>query len=231
MKITRILPKQKGFTLLEVLVVVTLFGVIGYIMAGTLERSINGGTKTALIGDVKQVGQSALDNMSPQIHNADEIICTTPGVPTYPPVKTTGIIIALKAKVHFQNSGSYFTRFYFDTSNNPNDKTNQEIVQDFPLYNPSLGDLAQLCDTSKYPITDPPLPNPPPSLTDNKQALLVVNNPPTTDPLFTYTPGTGGVKDTVTISFSLKPALVSTNFADTLGNNNSIPFSTTVEVR
>src|SRR5581483_2921226 len=66
---------QSGFTLIEVLVVASILGVIGYMMSDILSRSLQGSQKTAVITTSKQNGQVVLDNLTEVIRNSDQVVC------------------------------------------------------------------------------------------------------------------------------------------------------------
>lgn len=61
---------ERGFTLLEVLVVITVFATVGVIVAGILTSSLRGSNKTNTIIDVKEEGNRALFYMSQAIRYA-----------------------------------------------------------------------------------------------------------------------------------------------------------------
>lgn len=61
---------QRGFTLVELLVVIAVMSVIGTISTDLFSSVIRGGNKANVINEVKQNGQQALDVMERYIRNA-----------------------------------------------------------------------------------------------------------------------------------------------------------------
>lgn len=62
--------KNNGFTLLETLVVVSIVSIIAVFGVGVLSTVLNGGTKTAIISEIKQNGNYVMENMSRYIRNS-----------------------------------------------------------------------------------------------------------------------------------------------------------------
>ncbi|HUV43035.1 MAG TPA: type II secretion system protein [Patescibacteria group bacterium] len=62
--------KKKGFTLIEILVVVSLFGIIAVIGSGSFFSLLRGSTKSKTVSAVKQNGDYALGVMERMIRNA-----------------------------------------------------------------------------------------------------------------------------------------------------------------
>lgn len=63
----------EGFTLLEMLVVISIVSVIAVFGVGVLSTVLNGGSKTAIISEIKQNGNYVMENMSRYIRNAISI--------------------------------------------------------------------------------------------------------------------------------------------------------------
>lgn len=67
--------KQKGFTIIELLVVVSIMAILGVIFTNILVDTIRGRNKVNAINQVKQNGQVVLDKLSNEIRDADGIVC------------------------------------------------------------------------------------------------------------------------------------------------------------
>ncbi len=70
-------PSQKGFTIIEVLIVAGIFGVIGIIATDLLAKTFQGNNKVRLINVIQQNGQTALGNMEQTTKFAEDVICPT----------------------------------------------------------------------------------------------------------------------------------------------------------
>lgn len=66
---------NKGFSLVEILVVIAIVGVVGIILTSIFVSSIRGSNKAAFIETIKRNGQSALETMDKNIRNAKKIVC------------------------------------------------------------------------------------------------------------------------------------------------------------
>lgn len=109
---------QKGFTLLEALITITLVGVIGLSLTELLSRTFRGNTKTQVIGLVKQNGQSALNIMDQTIRFSGDVECPPPSV------SSDSIVI--------KTQGGSYIKFKFDNSTSPT----SIIQQNFTLLDP-----------------------------------------------------------------------------------------------
>lgn len=66
---------DKGFTLVELLVAITVTVILGLVMTSVLLQSLRGEKKANLISQIKQSGQFTLDKMANEIRQADKILC------------------------------------------------------------------------------------------------------------------------------------------------------------
>lgn len=67
--------KNQGFTLIEILVVVSVIGILGVIFTDILTQVLRGQSKVKIINQVKQNGQVVLDKLTNEIRQAEDIIC------------------------------------------------------------------------------------------------------------------------------------------------------------
>ncbi len=66
---------SKGFTLIELVVVLGIMAILGTIMTNFLVQTVRGENKSKLVNQVKQNGQVVLDTISSQIRNSEQVIC------------------------------------------------------------------------------------------------------------------------------------------------------------
>lgn len=71
----KLADSKKGFTLVEMIVVIGITAVLGVIFTNTLVQTLRSQNKTKVIGQVKQNGQIALDRISTEIRQAEKIVC------------------------------------------------------------------------------------------------------------------------------------------------------------
>lgn len=76
------MTKNQGFSLVEILVTVSILTIIGVAMSAVISRSFQSNTKTELIGTVKQNGQTAMGIIEKDIRNSDSVICPTSSTPS-----------------------------------------------------------------------------------------------------------------------------------------------------
>lgn len=73
--------KTDGFTLVEVVVMIAVFGILGLIITDTLTTVLKGQSKVGTISEVKQHGQVVLDKLEKTIREADRIACANDADP------------------------------------------------------------------------------------------------------------------------------------------------------
>lgn len=113
--------KIQGFTLVELLVTVTILGIIGLLFFSTFSSSLRGGNKAQIVLAIKQNGQSLLENLDKTIRGSDNVICVN--------VSTVVII-----------KDGIYTRYRFIDSTS---SSNGQIQQDNP---DPVGLTAELLD-------------------------------------------------------------------------------------
>lgn len=70
---TRLLMLQTGFTMLELLVVISVISVAGVLVSGIIVSTLRGSNKATAVSNVKQNGDYALAQMSRVIRSATDI--------------------------------------------------------------------------------------------------------------------------------------------------------------
>lgn len=67
---------MKGFTIIEMLVVIALMAIAGTIITGIFISSLKGSEKAKYLAVIKQNGQVVLDVIDKTIRNADNVVCS-----------------------------------------------------------------------------------------------------------------------------------------------------------
>jgi prepilin-type N-terminal cleavage/methylation domain-containing protein len=223
---------QKGFTLVEVLVVALIIGVVGYLMADIVTRSLAGSQKTVVIGNTKQNGQVAMDAISNVIRTSESVACLDDN---WSSSGGTGHAIVL-----YTHDGRY-VRFIFNVGDaSHNGYFTQDVLNTSTLLlngDPygAINDTTsvhRLCSTDSS--TGVPLSSAVTVLTDRDvnsgvNICTVVPTATCTQPIFTVlrSPGTA---DTVTIQFNVSQAVR----ADSGFQNNLVTptqFRDTIQLR
>lgn len=119
----------KGFTLIEILVVIALLGVLGLILTNILTQVLRGQNKINTINLVKQNGQVILDKLSSEIRSAENIICIGKGTTSDP-----------DNRIVLYRKGNY-TRIKFKK---PTASTNGSFTREDFIKNDFI-DITQLC--------------------------------------------------------------------------------------
>lgn len=142
---------KKGFTLVEILVVIAAMGILGAIFSDFLVQVLRGQNKVRVITQVKQNGQAVLENLTSEIRQAEDIICIghTMGVDGD---SLNDTLVVFKAGRYTQfrlhrpmagNNGK-FTRDDFSEENIPNTVTDEQLC----TRNVNLGNVRDLTDTN-----------------------------------------------------------------------------------
>lgn len=88
---------SRGFTLIETVVMIGIIGVLGVILTDTLTQIFRGQNKVITISEIKQHGQTMLDQMAKTVREAEKITC--PIAVSDIPVPSDAIVVA-KNKVY-----------------------------------------------------------------------------------------------------------------------------------
>jgi len=199
-----------GLSLIEVMVSITILGIIGIAISAIITRSFSGSSKTELIGNIKFQGQSVLSTMEKEIRESDTVVCPTTG--------TANMLTILT-----RTEGRYIRYTLSPQAGTTNGTIySEQLVFANPPATPS-----QLCDVNFTPLN-----------IQNSQKILTDNTSNTAVSLKQIT-GMGftvvknpGYKDTVKIQFDLGPSASSgTAIENSLGGNNAVNFQTTVQIR
>ena len=70
---------NRGFTLVEILVVIGITAIIGTIMVAIFTNTLRGSNKSQILAIIKQNGQAVLENMDKTIRGEDNVVCPTSG--------------------------------------------------------------------------------------------------------------------------------------------------------
>lgn len=66
---------RSGFTIIEILVVITLMAIAGTIITGIFISSLRGSEKANYLAVIKQNGQAVLDQIDKVVRSTDNIVC------------------------------------------------------------------------------------------------------------------------------------------------------------
>lgn len=66
---------QRGFTLVEILVSISILAIIGVLILNVFSGALRGGNKAQIVLAIKQNGQSILESMDKNIRGADGVVC------------------------------------------------------------------------------------------------------------------------------------------------------------
>lgn len=193
-----------GFTLIESLIAVSIFAVIGVLSLDLLNRSLQGSSKADVLLRIKQNGQVITSTLEDTIRNSDAVTC----VGEYPDSEHPNTTLVLTDKGKFVR----FRMYLEDTLNDQNGF----IAKDFPS-EPESGDSTELCASDSLqsgvsPLTD----------TDSVNGVSIKEGSFKTNPK-------EGFKDIVDIELKFGPGV---NAPKTLESQiNPVSFRTSVILR
>lgn len=197
----------KGFTLAEILVVISVLAVVGVIFTEIFFRSIRGNNRAQILNKIKQEGQNVMNILDREARNAENIICPNIALGN---TKTSGNVFVVF-------NDSMYTRYTLKVGT---DKTNGAIHKDSPkitdAVNPEsfLNSVCQEEDVIGAPnLTDANL----------KTGVSILG-----DHIFTREQKPGQ-KDFITISFQIAPPLEAPQAV--AQDIDPVQFQTTVGVR
>lgn len=205
---------RQGFTIVELLVAVTIMVIMGVIFTDILVESLRGRNKVNAINQVKQNGQVVLDKLSNEIRSAEKVVCvdnfSAPNANVIP--KDTIVIF---------NNGTY-TQFRLIKPPSANGK-----IQKANFTRPDITDVNSDLGLCSWP--PPPGTNLIQSLTDtdSKNGVSV-----------DFTPGVASYEnafeqngDNVIIKFNASAGINAGYAYDVTVKDGGIPFMTSVQVR
>lgn len=130
---------KKGFTLIEVLVVITILSIIMVFGITVISTVLNGGTKIALVSQIKQNGNYVTEVMSRYIRNATSI--------SNAPACGNSLVL-----VQPDNSEVTFSLLPSDANNNNRIASNSAILTNSDIKNGvNVSSLNFTCDTTVNP--------------------------------------------------------------------------------
>lgn len=215
--------KSKGFTVIELLVVISITIILGIIFTNILIDTLNGRNKVKAINQVKQNGQVVLDQLSNEIRNADGVVCVDKYLAAGANPETANDTIVI-------TNGGIYTQFRFISPRpddiNPNENGKIQKLNFTKDNIPTGVSDSQLC------IDQSPGINSPQFLTDSDPKNGVSIKYP---PLDSRVPSKQNVfeqnGDNIMIRFNIS-AGVSAGYAyDVTVAAGGVPFSTSVQVR
>ncbi len=208
--------KKNGFTMVEMLVVISLLAIVGVIILTIFSNTLKGTNKSQIISVIKENGQSILENMDKTIRGSDNVVCV-------------GTAVNANDTLVVKKAGQYI-RYRMIS---PSPSVNGYIQQDFPqplcgatdinaFEVPLCGDsMGGDCSIPAQTITD----------TNTTSGVSVdcyqqdCMNP--SDSIFTRTQSSG--PDQVTIKFNLSPGVAAPQAIS--GQIDPVSFQTTIELR
>jgi prepilin-type N-terminal cleavage/methylation domain-containing protein len=94
------MKRDRGFTLVELIIVVSITTLLGLIMTDVLIQTLRGETKAKLVSTVKQNGQVILENLVNQIRQSEKVICVGDNISS--PVTDTIVIFKQGSYIRYR---------------------------------------------------------------------------------------------------------------------------------
>lgn len=204
--------KERGFTIIEVIVTITVVSALVYLLSNLLSSTLKGGSKTQLLGIVRQNGQQALDSVADTLRSSDEVVCVDFSTGTYGSdgggprivVFSQGQYIGLRMVPETGGANGYLYRY------------TPVIAPNTEPTNPA--ELLAVCtraETGQVVLTDQ---NPVSGVSLRSGRFFVTKS--------------AGVKTTVQIQFDLAPGVeAGSSYENQLGGSGVLSFQTTVQLR
>lgn len=210
---------ERGFTLVEILVVMAIVAIVGIIMVVIFTNTLRGSNKSQILSVIKQNGQAVLENMNNNIRNADNLVCPTLDGNS----SNTAVVVKNGTYTRYRISGM---SDYVSGRVPPACQKNGCILQDSPTkdINPDTGQLEtdsvfilRVCNSTSLMF----LAN---ILTDtNSQTGVLVKSGS-----FTLSKP-AGFKAAVTVAFKLQPGADAPSVI--VSQIDPVDFQTTIELR
>lgn len=218
----------RGFTLVEMLVVIAILAVFGALILVIFTRTLRGGSKAQIVAAIKQNGQAVLEMIDKTVRDADRVYC--------PHVTSPGTTVSSKTLVVLK--GGVFTRYRFvEPSPSLSPTSNGFIQQDNPLkqlrsttppydyLKDSNGNFIDQTDTNfKNSVCSASDPMPEATIltdTNTQTGVSLQSGQFSIDKSPPY-------KDQVIIKFDLSPGIQA---SQVLGQIDPVSFQTTVQLR
>lgn len=215
---------KKGFTLVEMLVVIAILGIAGVLVLSIFTQALRGNNKTQVLSSIKKNGQSVLDTVDKTIRDADDVVCPYIAVGSTSSAASNSLVVVKEG---------VYTRYRLVVPTSPAScssscsaacSVNRSIQQDNPTrgVTESVADFANRVCADTDPLVSPV------SLTDTDLQTGASACLPNGSVLFTRNKRVG-YKDTVTISFDVTSPVNAP--ASVAGQIDPVPFTTTIELR
>lgn len=206
------MKKGNGFTLVEMLVVISILSVVGVLILTIFTNTLWGSNKSQIIGVIKQNGQSILEQIDKTVRNADKVICISNDA-------NSATLVVVKDGI--------YTRYRFVSILN----TNGLIQQDHPAKQIVRG-TGKKETNSEFKTSVCGVGSLMPRTPEEQITILSDTNPQTgvsvENGLFTRDESVG-FKDQVRIKFDLKPAF---SVSQSIKNQiDTVTFQTTIQLR
>ena len=206
--------KERGFTIIEVIVTITVVSTLVYLLSNLLSSTLKGSSKAQLLGIIKQNGQQALDLIADTIRSSDEVVC-----------------VRLDSGVNSTaGSGKIITVF------NQGRYISFQINPEISVASGRITQLTRVVTSATEPIDNAgllALCDPPQGMNVDwiRTGFLTGSGVSVKDGQFTVIKS-AGAKNTVQIQFDLAPAVgAGSGYENQLGGSGVLRFQTTVQLR
>lgn len=200
------MKNKLGFTLIELVIAIGILGVIGFVLTDIMTQSLRTENKSNMVNQIQQNGKTALDKISNEIRQAENIVC--PVLPLNQTLVKTNTLVIFK-------QGEY-TRFKFHA---PSTDQNGFIGID----NLPQGSFDCSVMTAQSPTVS--------SLTNiDKINGVSIEQTSDTEQIFIRNKA-AGYKDTISIKFRAKQAINAGTLPENTVGDNGVLFQTTVQTR